>query len=222
RGHGHPVRAPGRRRGSRGPGGGPAGARGRSPDPRRHAAPGAPSRHPAPRDPWPRGRRGHGGHRDDEGAERDDPAGPAGCVDPGPAPVERDRGGALRRRRAAVPGAGRPRQPGRAPGPPTEAYRVSVVEVADVTKRFGPRTVVDRVSFQVAGGQVLALVGPSGSGKSTLLRMIAGLEAPDTGTIRLGGQIVAGPGRLVPPERRRVGLVFQSFALFPHLTVEDN
>jgi iron(III) transport system ATP-binding protein len=97
-----------------------------------------------------------------------------------------------------------------------------VVEVERVSKRFGQRTVVDQVSFAVERGQVLALLGPSGSGKTTLLRMLAGLEAPDLGRILIAGEVVSGPGRFVPPERRRVGFVFQSFALFPHLTVEEN
>jgi iron(III) transport system ATP-binding protein len=99
---------------------------------------------------------------------------------------------------------------------------VTVVEVERVTKRFGGRAVVDDVSFAVERGQTLALLGPSGCGKTTLLRLIAGLEGPDAGRVKLAGEVVAGGGRWVPPERRRVGLVFQSFALFPHLTVEEN
>ena len=91
-----------------------------------------------------------------------------------------------------------------------------------VTKRFGARTVVADVNVRVSRGGVLALLGPSGSGKSTTLRLIAGLEALDAGQISLAGQVVSTPERLVPPERRRVGFVFQSFALFPHLSVEDN
>ena len=68
----------------------------------------------------------------------------------------------------------------------------------------------------------MALLGPSGCGKTTLLRLIAGFEQPDTGEIRLGDQLVAGPRTSVPPERRQVGLVFQDYALFPHLTVAEN
>jgi iron(III) transport system ATP-binding protein len=100
--------------------------------------------------------------------------------------------------------------------------RAKVVEVERVSKRFGPRTVVDQVSFAVERGQVLALLGPSGSGKTTLLRMLAGLEVPDAGRILIAGEVVSGEGRFVPAERRRVGFVFQSFALFSHLTVEQN
>ena len=69
-----------------------------------------------------------------------------------------------------------------------------------------------------APGELLTVIGPSGCGKSTLLRLVAGLERPDTGTIRIDGEEQAG-GRWVPPERRRVGLVFQDHALFPHLDV---
>jgi iron(III) transport system ATP-binding protein len=99
---------------------------------------------------------------------------------------------------------------------------MSLVEVDRVSKRFGARTVVDAVSFTVEQGQTLALLGPSGCGKTTLLRMIAGLEPPDGGRIRIGGELVSGDGAAVPPERRRIGFVFQSFALFPHLSVEEN
>jgi iron(III) transport system ATP-binding protein len=78
---------------------------------------------------------------------------------------------------------------------------------------------VDRVDLSVDDGELVAILGPSGSGKTTLLRLIAGFEAPDAGTIALDDEIVAAPGRLVPPERRRVGVVFQTFALWPHMTV---
>jgi iron(III) transport system ATP-binding protein len=68
----------------------------------------------------------------------------------------------------------------------------------------------------------MAVLGPSGCGKTTLLRLIAGFEEPDRGSVTVGDETVAGPGRLVPPEKRRVGMVFQDYALFPHLTVEAN
>ena len=98
----------------------------------------------------------------------------------------------------------------------------AVVALEGVCKRFGGRTVVDDVDLTVASGQVLALLGPSGSGKSTTLRLVAGLEDLDAGRIVLDGQVVSEPGRIAPPESRRVGFVFQSFALFPHLSVDDN
>jgi iron(III) transport system ATP-binding protein len=98
----------------------------------------------------------------------------------------------------------------------------SALLVEQLSKRFGKRAVVDAVDFTVAPGEVLALLGPSGSGKSTTLRLIAGLEEPSGGRIEIGGEVVSAPGRVLPPEARRVGFVFQSFALFPHLSVEDN
>lgn len=76
--------------------------------------------------------------------------------------------------------------------------------------------------LDVRAGELLAILGPSGCGKTTTLRLIAGLERPDTGAIEIGGRVVAGGGRFVPPEERGVGLVFQDYALFPHLTVEEN
>jgi len=93
-----------------------------------------------------------------------------------------------------------------------------------VSKRFraADPPAVDGLSLRVTEGEILALLGPSGCGKTTTLRLIAGLESPDAGTITLRGQIVAGPGRAVPPEERGVGIVFQDYALFPHLTVADN
>lgn len=101
---------------------------------------------------------------------------------------------------------------------------MKLLEVHEVTKGFrrGESPAVKGVSFEVAEGRVLALVGESGSGKTTLLRLLAGLETPDEGRILLDGQVVSEPGRVVEPERRGVGLVFQSHALFPHLTVEKN
>jgi iron(III) transport system ATP-binding protein len=89
-------------------------------------------------------------------------------------------------------------------------------------KRFGDVTAVDRVSIDLATGEHLALIGPSGCGKSTILLMVAGLLAPDGGEIRIGDRLVAGGGAWVEPDRRRVGMVFQDYALFPHLTVSNN
>jgi iron(III) transport system ATP-binding protein len=78
------------------------------------------------------------------------------------------------------------------------------------------------VGLSVPAGQVTCLLGQSGCGKSTTLRLIAGVDRPDAGEIRIDGEVVSGPGRQVPPERRSVGLMFQDFALFPHLTVAGN
>jgi iron(III) transport system ATP-binding protein len=87
---------------------------------------------------------------------------------------------------------------------------------------FGPVVAIDRVDLQIEPGETMALLGPSGCGKTTLLRAIAGLERPDAGEIVVGGRIVTGPGIHVAPERRRVGMVFQDVALFPHLSVAEN
>jgi len=97
----------------------------------------------------------------------------------------------------------------------------TALEVADVSKSYGATPAVRSLDLSVEQGEILALIGPSGCGKSTLLRLVAGLERPDAGIVRVGGDVVAGPS-WVPPERRRVGLVFQEHALFPHLRVSDN
>ncbi len=96
------------------------------------------------------------------------------------------------------------------------------IEVTGVAKQFGSTPVLQDVSVAVQPGSTLALLGPSGCGKTTLLRLISGLERPDAGIVRIGERIVAGPGLWVPPEHRRVGMVFQDWALFPHLSVHDN
>ena len=93
-----------------------------------------------------------------------------------------------------------------------------MLDVRDVTVRFGERTVLDRVSLSVADGEVVALLGPSGSGKSTLLRVIAGLLVPDGGSVWVDGNDVS----TVPAHRRQIGMVFQDEQLFPHLTVAAN
>jgi iron(III) transport system ATP-binding protein len=98
----------------------------------------------------------------------------------------------------------------------------NVVECRSLTKTFGPVVALDRVDLDVREGEVLALLGPSGCGKTTTLRLIAGFERPDAGSVTLAGALVAAPGTFVPPERRRVGVVFQDYALFPHLTVAQN
>ena len=96
------------------------------------------------------------------------------------------------------------------------------LRLSAVSKRFNGVGAARDVSFQLRKGQLLALLGPSGCGKTTTLRLIAGFETPDTGSIEIGGRVVAGPGAYVPPEKRRVGMVFQEYALFPHLSVEQN
>ena len=86
----------------------------------------------------------------------------------------------------------------------------------------GDRAVLAGVDLEVASGGLTAILGPSGGGKTTLLRIVAGLDTPDAGKVSLGGRTVTGPRGFVPPERRRVGFVFQDYALFPHLTALEN
>jgi iron(III) transport system ATP-binding protein len=93
---------------------------------------------------------------------------------------------------------------------------------ADVCKRYGESVALDHVSLDVPPGKVLCLLGPSGCGKTTLLRIAAGVERPSSGRVLLDGQEVAGPDNFVPPEKRGVGLMFQDFALFPHLSIMQN
>lgn len=87
---------------------------------------------------------------------------------------------------------------------------------------FDGTDAVSDLTLDVREGELLAILGPSGCGKTTSLRLIAGFETPTAGTLELAGQLVAGNGRLVPPERRGVGMVFQDYALFPHMTVLEN
>ena len=91
-----------------------------------------------------------------------------------------------------------------------------------LSRRFGDKDALVDVSFSVQPGEVLCLLGPSGCGKSTLLRLIAGIDEPSSGRILMDGQEISGPGRFVPPETRGIGLVFQDYALFPHLNALDN
>jgi iron(III) transport system ATP-binding protein len=99
---------------------------------------------------------------------------------------------------------------------------VSTVRLEEVGKSFGAVKAVSELTLEVRPGELVAVLGPSGCGKTTLLRLIAGFERPDTGSVTVGDIRVAGPGCFVAPERRRIGMVFQDYALFPHLTVEDN
>jgi iron(III) transport system ATP-binding protein len=91
-----------------------------------------------------------------------------------------------------------------------------------LTRHFGEVVAVDEVDLSVESGEFVGVLGPSGCGKTTLLRLIAGFERPDAGGIEIDGTVVAGPRRNVPPEQRRIGMVFQESALFPHLDVADN
>ena len=106
----------------------------------------------------------------------------------------------------------------------SQAQSEPVVRITSVEKRYGEHGPIAVRSFdlEVRAGEILCLLGPSGCGKTTLLRLIAGFEAPDHGRVEVGGRIVAGDGVWVQPERRRIGFVFQDFALFPHMSVLDN
>ena len=106
--------------------------------------------------------------------------------------------------------------------PATQAATEAAIDAVGIRKAFGSSVAVASASVTVAPGQLVALLGPSGSGKTTLLRVIAGLEAPDEGSVAINGRPVVGPGTWVEPEQRRVGMVFQDGALFPHLTVAAN
>lgn len=99
---------------------------------------------------------------------------------------------------------------------------MTAISLEGVFKSYGTTPVVRGLSLEVQEGELVSLLGPSGCGKTTTLRMLAGLEHPDAGVLRLGGEVVAGPGVRVPPERRGLGMVFQGYAVWPHRTVEEN
>ncbi|GAC1657507.1 MAG: ABC transporter ATP-binding protein [Candidatus Dormibacteraceae bacterium] len=96
------------------------------------------------------------------------------------------------------------------------------VECAGLSVSYGSHQVLHQIDLAVGAGEVLAVLGPSGSGKSTLLQAVAGFIAPAAGELRIGGRVVADERIWIPPEGRSVGMVFQSFALWPHLTILDN
>jgi iron(III) transport system ATP-binding protein len=97
-----------------------------------------------------------------------------------------------------------------------------LLEVENLRHAYGEHEVVAALSFSLARGAIGCLLGPSGCGKTTVLRCIAGFESIQAGEIRLAGRVVSGAGVMLPPEKRRVGMVFQDYALFPHLTVAAN
>ncbi|WP_155774155.1 ABC transporter ATP-binding protein [Rhodovulum sp. MB263] len=105
---------------------------------------------------------------------------------------------------------------------PETSDRSPRLEIRHIDRIFGGRKVVDGVTLEVLPGQVTCLLGPSGCGKSTTLRIIAGVDRQDAGEIRIDGQLVCDTVFRLPPERRSVGLMFQDFALFPHLSVAEN
>jgi iron(III) transport system ATP-binding protein len=99
---------------------------------------------------------------------------------------------------------------------------MAVVELDSLTKRFGEAAALDGLTLTIEHGTLVCLLGPSGCGKTTTLRLVAGFIDPDSGTIRVGGRTVSEPGRSLPPERRRMSMIFQSYALWPHMTIAEN
>ncbi len=96
------------------------------------------------------------------------------------------------------------------------------VELKNLTKKYGDLAVVDGVSLRIEHGQLVCLLGPSGCGKTTTLRMIAGFVEPTAGEIRVGDKLVSSPASTLPPEKRNMSMIFQSYALWPHMTVAEN
>jgi iron(III) transport system ATP-binding protein len=100
--------------------------------------------------------------------------------------------------------------------------RLASVELRGLTRRFGSLAVVDDVSLRIDHGQLVCLLGPSGCGKTTTLRLIAGFLEPSAGEIHVGDRLVSSPARTLPPEQRNMSMIFQSYALWPHMTVAEN
>ena len=96
------------------------------------------------------------------------------------------------------------------------------VELRGLTKKYGPLAVVDDISMTIEHGTLVCLLGPSGCGKTTTLRLIAGFVEPTAGEIRVGDRVVSSPQKTLPPERRNMSMIFQSYALWPHMTVTEN
>jgi iron(III) transport system ATP-binding protein len=97
-----------------------------------------------------------------------------------------------------------------------------LLRLTGLTKQFGSTVAVSEADLEVRAGEFVTLLGPSGCGKTTALRLIAGFEHPDRGEIELAGEVIAGSGTALPPEKRRIGMMFQEYALFPHMSVGKN
>jgi iron(III) transport system ATP-binding protein len=96
------------------------------------------------------------------------------------------------------------------------------VTITGLARRFGDVAAVAGLDLAVRPGELVALLGPSGCGKTTTLRLVAGFLAPEAGEIRVGDRVLSSPTAVIPPERRRMAMIFQSYALWPHMTVTQN
>src|SRR5207247_10517413 len=96
------------------------------------------------------------------------------------------------------------------------------VTISGLTKRYGDVAAVEGLDLAVTPGELVALLGPSGCGKTTTLRLVAGFLAPEAGEIRVGDRVLSSAASVVPPERRKMAMIFQSYALWPHMTVAQN
>src|SRR4029453_14955188 len=99
---------------------------------------------------------------------------------------------------------------------------MTFIDIAGIDKRFGRFQALIRVNLAIAEREFITLLGPSGCGKTTMLRTLAGFLTPDSGTIVVGGRQLSSPQGVVPPEQRRMGMVFQNYAVWPHMSVFDN
>jgi iron(III) transport system ATP-binding protein len=99
---------------------------------------------------------------------------------------------------------------------------MAAVALRGLTKKYGQLTVVDQIDLQIEHGVMVCLLGPSGCGKTTTLRLIAGFMEPTAGEIRIGDRVVSSPAKTLPPEQRNMSMIFQSYALWPHMTVAEN
>ncbi len=113
--------------------------------------------------------------------------------------------------------------------PPDDLHHMALADsdqplltLTHITQRYGDKAIVEGLSLTLARGRIGCLLGPSGCGKTTVLRCIAGFEEVNGGEITLNGDIISAPHYHRPPEKRRIGMVFQDYALFPHLTAEEN
>ena len=102
------------------------------------------------------------------------------------------------------------------------AERSLKLEIRDMTKRYDNGDGVEHINLKIYEGEIVTMLGPSGCGKSTLLNIIAGMLAPDGGRVTMNGQVISEAGKVLPPEKRHMNMVFQDFALWPHMTAYDN